>query len=127
MLVDGWFRTADAGRLDDDGHLQVLGRVDDVVVTGGVNVPGPAVAARLREHPDVRAAEVLGVARRGVGAAPGRLRGRAPPTSTSCATGSRRCTPGRGRRASWCALDALPELANGKPDRLALAALAAAS
>ncbi|MEZ5094616.1 AMP-binding protein [Nocardioides sp.] len=60
-LVDGWFLTSDAGRLDEDGRLQVLGRVDDVVVSGGVNVPGPAVAARLREHPAVREAEVLGV------------------------------------------------------------------
>ncbi len=60
-LVDGWFLTSDAGRLDEDGRLQVLGRLDDVVVSGGVNVPGPAVAARLREHPAVREAEVLGV------------------------------------------------------------------
>ena len=60
-LVDGWFLTSDAGRLDEDGRLQVLGRVDDVVVSGGVNVPAPAVAARLREHPDVTDAEVLGV------------------------------------------------------------------
>ncbi len=45
VLVDGWFHTADAGRLDEDGRLQVLGRVDDVVVTGGVNVPGPAAWA----------------------------------------------------------------------------------
>ena len=61
-LVDGWFHTSDAGRLDADGRLQVLGRVDDMVVSGGVNVPAAAVAARLREHPDVRAAEVVGVA-----------------------------------------------------------------
>lgn len=60
-LVDGWFLTSDAGRLDEDGRLHVLGRLDDVVVSGGVNVPTPAVAARLREHPAVRAAEVLGV------------------------------------------------------------------
>ncbi|MCW2835644.1 MAG: AMP-dependent synthetase and ligase [Nocardioides sp.] len=60
-LVDGWFVTADAGRLDDDGRLQVLGRIDDVVISGGVNVPLPAVAARLREHPGVEAVEVLGV------------------------------------------------------------------
>ncbi|MFB9313174.1 AMP-binding enzyme [Nocardioides plantarum] len=60
-LVDGWFLTADAGRIDDDGRLQVLGRLDDVVVSGGVNVPGPAVAARLRQHPLVAAAEVVGV------------------------------------------------------------------
>ncbi|MEZ5096188.1 MAG: AMP-binding protein [Nocardioides sp.] len=61
-LVDGWFLTSDAGRLDEDGRLQILGRLDDVVISGGVNVPAPAVAARLREHPAVVAAEALGVA-----------------------------------------------------------------
>lgn len=61
VLVDGWFLTSDAGRLDEDGRLHVLGRLDDVVISGGVNVPTPAVAVRLREHPQVRAAEVLGV------------------------------------------------------------------
>ena len=61
VLVDGWFVTADAGEVDPDGRVRVLGRLDDVVVSGGVNVPGPAVAARLRAHPDVVAAEVLGV------------------------------------------------------------------
>ena len=61
VLVDGWFLTSDAGRFDEDGRLQLLGRLDDVVVTGGVNVPAPAVAARLRAHPAVAAAEVLGV------------------------------------------------------------------
>jgi O-succinylbenzoic acid--CoA ligase len=62
VLGDGWFRTADAGRLDEDGRLHVLGRMDDMVVSGGVNVPAVAVAARLREHPSVRAAEVVGLA-----------------------------------------------------------------
>ncbi len=60
-LVDGWFVTSDAGRLDEDGRLRVSGRVDDMVVSGGVNVPAGVVAARLREHPAVRAAEVIGV------------------------------------------------------------------
>ena len=58
---DGWFVTQDLGRIDDDGLLEVLGRVDDVVVSGGVNVPTTAVADRLRAHPSVREAEVLGV------------------------------------------------------------------
>ena len=61
VLVDGWFRTEDAARIDEDGRLQVLGRLDDMVVTGGVNVPAPAVARRLRDHPGVREVEVLGV------------------------------------------------------------------
>ncbi|GAB4009524.1 AMP-binding enzyme [Nocardioides ultimimeridianus] len=60
-LVDGWYLTSDAGRLDEDGLLRVTGRIDDVIVSGGVNIPGPAVAARLRAHPGVQAAEVLGV------------------------------------------------------------------
>lgn len=60
-LVDGWFVTSDLGRLID-GRLQVLGRVDDVVISGGVNVPTPAVARRLLDHPKVKEVEVLGVA-----------------------------------------------------------------
>lgn len=59
-LVDGWFVTSDLARIVDD-RLEVLGRVDDVVITGGVNVPTPAVADRLRAHLAVEAAEVLGV------------------------------------------------------------------
>ena len=58
MRVDGWFLTADAGRFDEDGRLQVLGRLDDMVVSGGVKVPTGIVAARLREHPAVTAVEV---------------------------------------------------------------------
>ena len=61
VLRDGWFLTSDLGRLDEDGRLEIHGRVDDVVISGGVNVPGPAVAQRLRAHPAVAAAEVVGV------------------------------------------------------------------
>ena len=57
----GWFVTRDLGRIDHDGLLRVTGRVDDVVISGGVNVPAGAVAARLREHPCVTEAEVVGV------------------------------------------------------------------
>ena len=39
----------------------MFGRLDDVVISGGVKVPTPAVAARLREHPDVRDVAVVGV------------------------------------------------------------------
>lgn len=60
VLVDGWYLTSDAGRIDEDGRLQVLGRLDDIVVSGGVNVPAAAVSARLRAHPAVEQAEVLG-------------------------------------------------------------------
>jgi O-succinylbenzoic acid--CoA ligase len=60
-LVDGWFLTPDAGRFDEDGRLQITGRIDDVVISGGVKIPLATVAARLREHLLVQEAEVFGV------------------------------------------------------------------
>ncbi|MFC4001694.1 o-succinylbenzoate--CoA ligase [Prauserella oleivorans] len=56
---DGWFRTSDLGRLHDDGRLEVLGRVDDVINTGGVKVPASGVERVLTAHPAVRAACVV--------------------------------------------------------------------
>jgi o-succinylbenzoate---CoA ligase len=57
----GWFTTGDLGAWDDDGRLTVRGRADDVVVSGGENVPVPAVVAALRTHPDVADAAAVGV------------------------------------------------------------------
>lgn len=57
---DGWFRTQDRGRLVD-GRLEVIGRLDDVVISGGINVTLPAVQSRLLAHPKVVDAVVLGV------------------------------------------------------------------
>jgi O-succinylbenzoic acid--CoA ligase len=58
-FADGWFRTRDAGSLDG-GRLTVLGRLDDVVISGGVNIAPTAVETALREHPDVADAVVFG-------------------------------------------------------------------
>ncbi|MEJ7705347.1 MAG: AMP-binding protein [Geodermatophilaceae bacterium] len=52
-FVDGWHITQDAGRLDPDGRLLVLGRLDDIVVSGGVNVSLHEVAQALSAHPAV--------------------------------------------------------------------------
>lgn len=49
-FVDGWYVTPDVGRLEMDGRLAVLGRRDDMVITGGVNVSLGAVAAALTGH-----------------------------------------------------------------------------
>ncbi len=61
VLGDGWLRTQDLGRLDDDGRLWVLGRVDSVIISGGVNVPAEAVEAMIARHPDVVSTVVVGV------------------------------------------------------------------
>ncbi len=60
-LVAGEFRTNDAGSIDADGRLHILGRLDDVIISGGVNVSLPAVAARLREHLLIDEVELIGV------------------------------------------------------------------
>ena len=52
-FAHGWFITADAGRIDAEGKLHVIGRVDDIAITGGVNVPLAAVDAAVASHPDV--------------------------------------------------------------------------
>jgi len=119
VLADGWFLTSDAGRLDEDGRLHVLGRLDDVVVSGGVNVPTPAVAARLGEHPDVVDVAVVGVpdeewGNRVVAFVVGKLE---PDAAREWVADV--------HPRSWAprevvVLDALPLLGNGKVDRVAL-------
>lgn len=56
----GWFVTADRGRWSGDGRLEVLGRLDDVIVSGGHNVSASALADLLRRHPGVTDAVVTG-------------------------------------------------------------------
>lgn len=125
VLVDGWFLTSDAGRFDEDGRLALIGRLDDVIVTGGLNVPGPAVAERLRAHPAVAAAEVLGVPDAEWG---NRVVAFVVAASPVAADALRDWVSAVHPRA-WAprqvvVLDEIPLLPNGKPDRQALRALA---
>ena len=61
VFVDGWFRTGDLGRLDDEGFLYVEDRVKDMVLRGGENVYCAEVEAAIYEHPDVYEAAVFGL------------------------------------------------------------------
>ncbi|MEV4596389.1 o-succinylbenzoate--CoA ligase [Amycolatopsis sp. NPDC049253] len=58
---DGWFRTSDRGRLLADGRVEVLGRADDVINTGGVKVSAASVEKVLGSIAGVRDACVVGV------------------------------------------------------------------
>jgi o-succinylbenzoate---CoA ligase len=60
VLHDGWLRTGDLGRLGPDGRLTALGRLDDLVISGGVNVHPDEVEAALAAHPAVAEVAVAG-------------------------------------------------------------------
>ncbi|HLI52707.1 MAG TPA: AMP-binding protein [Acidimicrobiales bacterium] len=57
----GWLATGDAGRVDPAGRLQVYGRLDDMIVTGGENVWPGQVEDALRSHPAVAEVAVAGL------------------------------------------------------------------
>jgi O-succinylbenzoic acid--CoA ligase len=117
-----WLVTEDLGRIED-GRLHVLGRADDVVVSGGVNVPAAAVTERLRGHPDVLDAEVVGVPDEEWG----QLVVAVVVGDVSLA--ALRDWVGEVRPRAWAPrrvvhVDDLPLLPTGKVDRLAVLALA---
>ena len=60
-IVDGWLRTGDIGRIDDEGFVYVEDRAKDMVFRGGENVYCAEVEAAIYEHPAVYEAAVFGV------------------------------------------------------------------
>jgi len=60
-FANGWFRTGDLGRWTDSGRLEVLGRADDMIITGGLKVAPALVERVLTAQPGVLEACVLGV------------------------------------------------------------------
>ncbi len=59
-IRDGWYHTGDVGRLDEDGDLWLLGRVDDMIISGGENVHPLEVEDVLASHPKVAEVAVVG-------------------------------------------------------------------
>lgn len=53
VLNDGWLRTGDLGRMDEEGYLYILDRKSDMIVTGGENVYPREVEDVLLQDPDV--------------------------------------------------------------------------
>ncbi|MBV9142875.1 MAG: AMP-binding protein [Pseudonocardiales bacterium] len=127
---DGWFRTCDLGRLDGHGRLHVLGRADDMIVTGGLNVAPAEVEAVLLGLPGVAAACVVGLPDPDWGqrvtavvipSDPGR-----PPDPGALRAAAHRLLTGAQVPKEIILFDALPLRGIGKPDRRAIQAMLAA-
>jgi long-chain acyl-CoA synthetase len=58
---EGWFRTGDMGRVDEDGFFFIVDRKKELVIRGGYNVYPREVEEVLYEHPGVREAAVIGI------------------------------------------------------------------
>jgi cyclohexanecarboxylate-CoA ligase len=59
-LADGgWFSTGDLGTIDDDGFLRITGRVKDLIVRGGENLPVAEIEGALYRHDDVEEVAVV--------------------------------------------------------------------
>lgn len=61
LTHEGWYRTGDTGELDARGRLNVRGRADAVIISGGEKIHPERLTAALADLPGVRAAWVLGV------------------------------------------------------------------
>ena len=60
-IRDGWFRTGDIARIDEDGFVFIVDRAKDMVLRGGENIYCSEVESAIYEHPDVAEAAVFGV------------------------------------------------------------------
>lgn len=61
LTADGWYRSRDLVRVDDEGYVFVVGRASEMIIRGGVNVSPAEIESTLREHPSVADAAVLGL------------------------------------------------------------------
>ncbi len=122
-LVDGWHRTGDLGELESSA-LRILGRVDDVVISGGVNIPLTPVEQALASLPGVAEAAAVGVPDEEWGTrvvAYLVLRKDVPaPTLAAVRDHVAESLPRTHAPRELVVVDKLPLLPSGKVDRLAL-------
>jgi acyl-CoA synthetase (AMP-forming)/AMP-acid ligase II len=59
--ADGYFRTGDLGTVDADGYVRITGRLKDIIIRKGENIPAKEIEDLLFTHPDVADAAVVGL------------------------------------------------------------------
>lgn len=61
VLRDGWMHTGDLAVMDEEGYVQITGRIKDMVIRGGENIYPREIEEFLYTHPDILDAQVVGV------------------------------------------------------------------
>lgn len=119
---DGWLVTHDLGHWADDGRFRIDGRLDDVIISGGVKVPAVAVAAMVARVHAVREVHVVGAPDPEWGERVVAVVAARDPISLEYVRSQ--VEPRSWAPRQLVVVEDLPRLANGKPDRLALEKLA---
>ncbi|MDQ1130655.1 AMP-binding protein [Microbacterium sp. SORGH_AS_0888] len=115
-----WYRTGDAGE-HEDGRVRVTGRLDNVIISGGVNVSLDRVEQVVRGLPGLAGAVVVGVEDPRWGEAPAVVVTEDTAAELADIRVAVRAALGApARPARLVRVPALPVLASGKPDRVAL-------
>lgn len=124
-LIDGWFVSNDLVRIADNGELIVLGRADEVIVSGGKKVHPAWVEDAVVRCPGVTAAAVVGLSDAVWGEIVTAVYGGTPKEADLLAWCRDNVSSALRPRAAL-RVETLPLLSNGKPDRQSLRELAAA-
>ncbi|MDN3311178.1 AMP-binding protein [Microbacterium oryzae] len=116
-----WYRTGDAGAVTD-GRVSVTGRIDNVIVSGGVNVSLDRVERIVRELPGLAEAVVVGAPDERWGETPVVVAARAgdAPELAEVRDAVEAALGKPARPSALVFVDALPRLTSGKPDRRAI-------
>ena len=61
MFEDGWWHSGDLGRIDEENFLYVDGRIDDMIISGGINIMPAPIEQTILNHPLVAEVAVVGI------------------------------------------------------------------
>ena len=123
---DGWFRTGDLGRFDEDGYLYIVDRKKDIIIRGGENISAVEVEAAIYTHPAVAEASVFGLPDERLGEIVGAVvypkRGEHLEGEAIIQFVARELAAFKVPARVWIASEPLPKLGSGKIDKVGLRA-----
>jgi acyl-CoA synthetase (AMP-forming)/AMP-acid ligase II len=126
FTADGWFKTGDLGRFDEDGYLFIVDRKKDIIIRGGENISAVEVEAAIYSHPAVAEASVFGLPDERLGEIVGAVvymkPGERLESEALVEFVSRDLAAFKVPARLWLSPEPLPKLGSGKIDKVSLRA-----